>query len=271
MSSPSSVAKAINALVYMVANSRGSKYNSTNSQYTPMPIVQNLTVTPKYAVQSIGEFGTPNDILTFQDYSNCDVSFDIYETDLGFLYNMLMDVDPAGSNVMFMPELLYKAPFTIFGNQVHMSTGNIIQGFVLCQVLLSDSSESQDLKNAKKITFKGTGTLYRKVMNGAIDYVRGNAASVAFPTPYGKTFSGGNVVLLNYSPVSEPLPGSNTSTSTQSYAVVLQNGAVMPPTGTSPWSISGTSFILSSAPASTDYWDVFVPVATHKPYSGGPD
>jgi len=271
VSSPQSVAKGINKLVYIVGRSRGTKYNTVNSQYVPAPIVQNLTITPKLTVQGVGEFGTPNDVITFQDYTNVEVSFDIYETDLVYLYNCLMDIDPAQASMMLMPELLYKCSFTIFGNQMNMSTGNIMQGFVVSQVLLSDSSETQDLKNVTKITFKGMGTLYRKVMNGAIDYIRGNASSVAFPTAYGKTFSGSNVVVTNYSPINVPLPGNNSSTSTINYAVVLQNGVVMPPAGTSPWSITGTSFILGGAPASTDYWDVFVPVGTHAPYSGGPD
>lgn len=271
MSSPSSVAKGINNLVYIVGRSRGTKYNTANSQYVPAPIVQNLTITPKYSVQAVGEFGTPNDVLTFQDYSNVDVSFDIYETDLTYLYNCLMDIDPATASMMLLPELLYKCSFTIFGNQTNMSTGNIMQGFVVTQVLLSDSSQTQDLKNSTKVTFKGTGTLFRKIMNGAIDYIRGNASSVAFPTAYGKTFSGSNVVTTNYTPISVPLPGNNSSTSTVNYAAVLQNGVVMPPNGNSPWSITGTSFILTNAPASTDYWDVFVPVATHAPYSGGAD
>ena len=271
MSTPSSVAKGINNLVYIVARSRGTKYNSANSQYVPAPIVQNLNITPKFTVTGVGEFGTPNDVLTFQDFQDVEVSFDIYETDIAYLHAMLMDVDPASANVMWMPELAYKAQFTIFGNQQHMSTGNIMQGFVVTQVLLSDASETQDLKNAKKITYKGTGTLYRKIENGAIDYIRGNAASVAFPTPYGKTFSGSNVVVTNYTPTAQPLPGQNGSTSTQSYCVALQNGNPMPPNGTSPWTLTGTSFILTNAPATTDYWDVFVPVASHAPYSGGPD
>lgn len=272
MSQPGSLAKGILNFVYMVARTRGVRYNSAQTQYVPAPIVQNFNITPKMTVAAVGEFGTPNNIITYQDYENVEVAFDIYETDVFYLYAALMDVDPLSVNMMEMPELFYKSPITIFGNQVHMETGNIMTGFVVTDVLIHEATETQDLKNVKKIAFKGTGTLYRKVLNGAIDYVRGNYASPPFATPYGKTFVA-NVITTNYTPVNQPLPGSNVgSTSAQNYAVVLQNSVVMPPTGVAPWSISGTSFIVTNTGASTDYWDVFVPVATHAPYaSGNPD
>lgn len=280
-STPGSAAKGSLNQVYMVAKSRGTKYNTANSQYTPMPIVQNFNITPKMTAVSYGEFGTPNNVITVQDYMDCEVAFDIYETDIQYLYAGLMDIDPNqyGNNgmvtqnvMMEMPEMMYKCPLTFFGNQTHQLTGNIMQGFVVTDVSISEASETQDFKGNKKVAFKGTGTLYRKVLGGAVDYVRGNAASVAFPTPYGKTFSGGNVVVMNYTPVSVPLPSLNTgSTSAINYCVALQNAVVMPPTGQAPWSLTGTSFILTNAPAITDYWDIFVPVGTHAPYSVGPD
>jgi len=280
-STPGSAAKGSLNLVYMVSRTRGCKYNSSNSQYTPMPIVQNFNITPKMTAVSIGEFGTPNNVLTIQDYTDCEVAFDIYETDVAILYAGIMDVDPSQytnngtvtQNVMMvMPELIYKNSLSFFGNQVHQATGNIMEGFVVTDVSISEMSETQDFKGYKKIAFKGTGTIYRKVLNGAVDYFRGNGSAVQFPTPYAKTFSAGNVVAANYTPVTIPLPGTNVgSTSGQNYCVALQNGVVMPPSGQAPWSLTGTSFILTSTPASTDWWDVFVPVATHVPYSGGPD
>jgi hypothetical protein len=279
VSTPGSAAKGSINLVYMGARTRGVKYNTTNSQYTAMPIVQNFNITPKMTATSIGEFGTPNNVITVQDYMDCEVAFDIYETDIFYLYAGLMDVDPNqyGNNgmvtqnvMMEMPEMFYKNPLFFFGNQTHQLNGNIMTGFVVTDVSISEASETQDFKGNKKIAFKGTGTMYRKVLGGAVDYIRGNGAGVLFPTPYGKTFSG-NVVTTNYTPVSVPLPGSNVgSTSAINYCVALQNSVVMPPTGQAPWSISGTSFILTNAPATTDFWDVFVPVAAHAPYSAGP-
>ena len=287
VSTPGSAAKGSINLVFMVSRTRGTKYNASapqggggSGQYTPMPIVNNFNITPKMTAVSIGEFGTPNNVLTVQDYMDCEVSFDIYETDVYYLYAGLQDIDQnqygnngmVSQNVMMeMPELFYKNSLTFFGNQTHQSTGNIMTGFVVTDVSISESTETQDMKGNKKISFKGTGTLYRKVLGGGVDYIRGNGASVAFPTLYGKTFSGGNVVTTNYTPVSVPLPGTNVgSTSAINYCVVLQNGAVMPPTGQAPWTITGTSFILTNAPATTDWWDVFVPVAAHVPFSLGP-
>lgn len=281
LSTPGSAAKGSINLVYMISKSRGSKYNTNTSQYTPMPIIQNFNITPKMTAVGIGEFGTPNNVLTIQDYMECEVAFDIWETDLQYLWAGMMDVDPnqygnngtVSQNVMMeMPELFYKNSLTFFGNQTHQNTGNIMQGFVVTQVSISESTETQDFKGNKKVAFKGTGTLYRKVLGGAVDYIRGNGSAPQFPTLYGKTFSAGNVVLTNYAPVTVPLPGTNVgSTSAINYCVALQNAVVMPPTGQSPWSISGSSFILTNAPASTDIWEIFVPVATHAPYSAGPD
>lgn len=287
VSTPGSAAKGSINNVYVTSRTRGTKYNSSAAQgggglgqYTPMPIAQNFTITPKMTATSIGEFGTPNNVLTIQDYMDCEVAFDIWETDVFYLYASIMDVDPnqyanngmVTQNVMMeMPELVYKNALTFWGNQVHQYSGNIMTGFVVTDVSISESTETQDLKGNKKIAFKGTGTLYRKVLGGAVDYVRGNGAGVLFPTPYGKTFSGGNVVTTNYTPVTVPLPGLNVgSTSAINYCAVLQNGVVMPPTGQAPWTITGTSFILTNAPATTDWWDIFVPVAAHVPYSLGP-
>ena len=285
-STPGSGAKGALNLVYMVAKSRGCKYNASApqagggfGQYTPMPIVQNFNITPKMTATAIGEMGTPNDVLTIQEYTNCEVAFDIYETDVNYLYAGMMDIDPnqytnngtVSQNLMVeMPELFYSNPLTFFGNQVHQLNGNIMTGFVVTDVSISEATETQDYKGNKKIAFKGTGTLYRKVLNGGVDYVRGNGAGVNFPTLYGKSFTA-NVVTTNYTPVSYPLPGKNVgSTSAQNYLVALQNSVVMPQVSQAPWTLTGTSFILTNAPASTDYWDIFVPVASHAPYSAGP-
>ena len=280
VSTPGSAGKGSLNLVFMISRTRGTKYNPASSQYTPMPIVNNFNITPKMTATSIGEFGTPNNVLTVQDYMDCEVAFDIYETDIYYLYAGLMDIDQNqyGNNgvvsqnvMMWMPELIYKNALTFFGNQTHQATGNIMTGFVVTDVSISESTETQDMKGNKKIAFKGTGTLYRKVLGGAIDYVRANGAGVLFPTPYGKTLNGSNLVALNYTPTTVPLPGTNVgSTSAINYCVALQNGVVMPPTGQAPWAITGTSFILTNAAATTDWWDVFYPTTTHAPFSAGP-
>lgn len=269
MSSPTTVAKGNTNLVYGVGRSRGARWDSNNNpspHYVPLPIIQNLTITPKYAVESIGEFGTPNDILTIQSYSNVEVGFKIYETDIIYLYAMIMDVDPALTSFSVFPEMLYKNPFTLFGNQVSMlAPGNIINGFVCTQILLSDSSSSQDVHGNKMIDFKGTGTIFRQVLNGAVDYTRGNFASVSFPTPYGKTFSAVALILTTYTAVSQPLPGVNAgATSAQNYLAVLQNGVPV----NSGFTQTGTSFVVAAGTTgASDWWDVFTPVAAHVPYS----
>lgn len=249
MSTPGSSARGLQHAIWLVSFSHGR---------AQLPVVSAISIDPQGKEEVVGEMGTPYGVLTVQFYDKVSFQVDYTTTDDDTTPSLVMDTVPSSAQgSVYAPHLTYQAPFSLFGNQTHMTSGKIFQGFVVAQCM-GLLTKKQSKEGNEQVSIKGTGTQVWIVnanrtaanVDGAIDYNRGVAASPPYATTEDKTFSA-NAITLNKAAVAFPLPG--TGGLTQNYVLVLKNGKPV----TTGFTISGSTFTLSVAPAATDVWEVF--------------
>lgn len=263
-------------LIYFVSKTHGAAVlagsSPSNHQLVPMPVLQTFNITPKQTSETVPQFGKLNANITVPDYADCEVAFDIIESDLFQVYAAIMDLPPNSTAFTYMPEMLLHNEFTAFGNQFHEETGGIFESFIVTGISLTSSSRTQDPSKSAKISFKGTGTIYRQAMGVAIDYARFTNSSPAYTTPYDVVLSSGyagtlnNLAATNLLPPNLPNFVANTYTN---YQLVLKNGEPIT-TGFSISAASPSVFDLldstdspsiNASGLATDIYEVFYPVS----------
>lgn len=247
---PGSSAQGTRSEIFAVTKTHGK---------VQLPVINNFTMEPKFATASIGEFATNKDILTTQSFKNVDISFDIMETDLPQLYNVLMDLDPnltTQTPFAVLPEQMYSVPFNMYGNTYHdFTAGTIFEGFVATQCRISSISEATPLDGGKKVTVKIIGNWGCSTKTGGVYYAR----MVTTPTysASGDITFANHIAYLAKTAVSVPLPG--TGGSTQIDLASFKNGQQVYSVSGSPYKINyGTQYNVPGTIAPTDVWETFV-------------
>lgn len=209
---------------------------------------QTFSVTPRFTERTINEFDNLEPALIVTTYEAVDCSFEYLDSDSKLVDAAVNDADPGATVVLDDPSAYQ--PLNLFANSKSLTTGKIFASTLVKGCMAKGSPQTEPVKEEKRVTrdltglnvinIKGAGIYYQRMVSTAPAFSQGASNAYADKAFFGAPGSVMNVkdaLLVN----------------SKYYLLVLKNSVSV----TTGFSMTPHFFTLSSAPVSTDVWEVF--------------
>jgi hypothetical protein len=220
-----------------------------------VPLAQSFDYTPRYDERTIFEFDNNEAALVVTSYNGAEVRFDYFDSDSKLVDAMLNDVDPGSAITVHDPSIL-KGIHCILN--VRNEDGKIFQSIIAKSVRVRGVAAVEPVREESRITVDGTATNVLRLKGAGLLYSRilasVPAGSVYLQAVPPNSDTDQNFPLLTPWEVTldEPSEEVEIDNVMRRDIMVLKNG-VQTDTG---WTLTATKFTLTSAPATTDVWEV---------------
>lgn len=217
-----------------------------------LPMIQSVSLAPKISVESDGQWGTEHDVFSCQTYTNTEATIEWKDSNLTALNSWMMDTNPSATVSAYDPQFLKPVDFMFTDSGKNQ--GKNYSSTLLCNGDVSANPVSGDLNTARKNSATMTFKMQRSVIGATIQYSRFVKGTAPFATSDDIAFDTNGVGTFASACTPVTLNGSSVH-------VLYAKKDGYPVFDTTQYSANTTTFTPTTAPVSTEVWEVYTAVA----------